>query len=551
MLISDFLLDIKGELRGYTSKLTPLFEKVIQQSLRHTTRSDMSELHQIARPSEDPAFVQWRKDNRRHLTVDFINQFVRMLQRIIGSTIKTDYGFKNLYRIVTKTIIPLSIQDPNCIIVLWPTIPNVDLPPNLNGDTRTALVAEHRIIYSQNIKEINDEMVIYFHDYVDLRVGSTDVPHQRYIGIDKQNYYLITPYYNEKKQLKYKEEVWYLHDFGMLPIAKVPGIETNYYFSDEIEPKTYNESLAWPAFENFDEGVVRLSSEQVASIKHANPKLVINGDIACPTCSGARFVNDGKDKTVKCGSCNGTGTIKSLGDFSTVNIQNGKGQFDKSHDNPLFYLEPPQGLEYLRKSWKEFFEDGKKALCNDLLEGTGTESGIAKEMRLEPKQDLMQSFGQSICWFMEDLVNFKRMIEGEKELITITPPAFYQTKSPDILKLELSESMQGERWIKYLQYIETIFKGDDVQIKIHKFAALYGPLMLYKADEIDSALNAGAYNEKDIIRRDMAVYAMTEIITFNPNIQLLEAKKQAEELLLSQGFLNDIKPINVLAGDEV
>lgn len=537
-------MNIDGELRGHTSKLIPLFEKVIKQSLRHTTRSDMSELHEIARPSEDPAFIKWRKDNRRHLTVDFINQFVRMLQRIIGSTIKMDYDFDNLRRYVTQTIIPLAIQDPNCIVVLWPKLPDLDLPPNLNGDQRTSLIAEHKIIYSQNIKEINDDMVIYFHDMVML--DKKEYP--RYIGIDKQNYYLINPYINEKKIVKYKEDVWYFHDFGVLPIAKIPGLEQNYYFPMETIPMKYNESLAWPAFENFDEGVVRLSSEQVASIKHANPKLVINGDIACPSCSGARFLEiEGKQKP--CGSCNGTGSIKSLGDFSTVNVQNGKGNFDKSHDNPLFYLEPPQGLEYLRKSWKEFFEDGKKALCNDLLEGTGMESGIAKEMRLEPKQDLMQSFGQNICWFIEDLVNFKRAIEGNNDVITITPPAYYQTKSPDILKLELSDSLQGERWIKYIQYIESMYKGNDVEIKINKFAALYAPLMLYKAEELDTVLNSGAYSEKDIIRRDAAIYVMTEIVTFNPEITLVEAKKQAEALLIEQGFLSDIETVNLQMDD--
>lgn len=535
MTISEFLQSIKGELHNHTSELSPLFEKVLTQALRHTTRSDMAELHDIARPSEDEAFTNWRKDNRRHLTPDFINQYIMMLQRIVKQSFNFDYDYPKLERFVCHTIIPLAIQDPNSIVIRWPYIEGVDGAPDLNGDNTTKISTKEIIVYSRNIKEINDDILIYNYDFITLN----NEKKRRYIGIDKQNYYIINPYYDNKNSLKYREEFWYRHELKMLPICKLPGIVVNHYVDGAQNPMIYNESIAWPAFENFDEGVIRLSSEQVASIKHANPKLIMNADIKCTDCHGAKNIYDENKKAKPCKTCNGTGTLQALGDFSTVKIENGKGDFDKSHSNPLYYLEPPQGLEYLRKSWKEFFQDGQKAICSDPLEGTGNESGIAKEMRLEPKQDRMQSFGLAISWFVEDLVNFKRLLENEGELITVTPPVYYQTKNPEILKLDVVSSLPGERYMKFVEYIDSVFKGNEIKIKSHKFAALYAPLILYKSEEIDSVFNAGAYDERDIKRRDMAMYAMSEVISKNPKIELKEAKEEADKLLISEGFLSD------------
>lgn len=539
-MINAFLDNIKGELGSYTSKLSPLYAKVLKQSLRHTTRSDMDELHNVARPSEDKEFTDWRNNNKRHLTVDFIIQFTRMLQRILSATLKLEYNYDKLERFIFDTIIPLSIQDPNAVVILWPTIGELDAPPALNGDNTTRLTTKHKIIYSNRIKQIDDDLLIYYHD----KVLVDKTPHDRYIGIDKIGYYLITPY-KYKDKILYKTELWYAHEINQLPVIILPGINVNIFIDDT--PYKYKESIAWPAFENFDEGVIRLSSEQVASIKHANPKLIINGDIKCPACSGTKNIYGVDKKAYPCTSCNGTGTLRVLGDFSTLKIENGKGDFDKSHDNPIFYLNPPEGLDYLRKSWKEFFEDGKRSLCNDLLQGTPNESGIAKELRLEPRQDLMKSFGKAICWFVEDLVNFNLILtgEGENSLIKVTPPAYYQTKSPDILKSEITEALQGERYMKYIEYINTIFKGNDLQIKIHMFSALYAPLMLYKADEIDSVFNAGAYDEKDIKRRDMAIYAITKIVTKNPDIELKKAKEEADKLLIDEGFLSEERKIPI------
>ena len=136
-------------------------------------------------------------------------------------------------------------------------------------------------------------------------------------------------------------------------------------------------------------------------------------------------------------------------------------------------------------------------------------------------------------------MNYKRILEGGSDIISITPPVYYQTKNPDILKLEITVSLPGERYMKFMDYVDSIYKGNNIQIKVHKFAVLYAPLMLYKPEEIDSVFNAGAYSERDIKKRDMAIYAMNEIVSKNPSIELKEAKEAADALLMDEGFLNE------------
>lgn len=547
MTIYEFVKKNK-DLRNYTSEVFPLYGKVVTQALRHTTRSPMDDLHKIARPNEDDIFTKWRKDNRRHVTVDYINQFCRMLKRILSQTIETNYEYTDLDRFIFNSLIPLSIQDPNVRVIEWPFMseyPNVP-PANGNFYENQALDSESKIIFSEKIKVHNDDLFIYFKDFVLVEKEK----YERYVGIDKIGYYILQPKLNEKREIYYEPITWYKHKLGFLPVSELPGIIVN----EKLESgfAKYKESVCWPAFEWFDEGVVRMSSEQVVSIKHANAKLVVNGDIPCPTCSGSGVNGHTKDETGKqipktCKTCNGSRNISSISDFSTIKLKNNATQpGDKVSSNPIYYLEPPGGIKELQDSFMLFFELGKKALCNDLLEGTGNESGIAKELRLEPKQDLMMEYGQQICYLIEDLVNNRNLLRGNKKIIQVTPPVYYETKSPEILKMSIVDSLQGERFLRFMDWVKVKFKDDVEKIKLHKYAALYAPLILYKAEEFDGAYNAGVYDERDAIKRDYAFWAVGEVLKKNKNLNSLkEIKELADKLLIDEGIMTEPLEIDV------
>lgn len=550
MSIKDFI-DKNKDLRKIQPEVSVLFSKVVTQALRHTTRSEMDDLQSIARPSEEKIYEAWRKSNKRNITPAFITQFVRMMQRVFQQTIKIEMSVE-MQRFIFDRLIPLSVVDTNARVVTMPYMEGNKMLPPASGDflPNMALSKEKIIVYSANIVFSSDTLFIYFKDRI--KVNKDTYP--RYVAIDTTGYYYVEPRHDKENKIYYEPILWYAHNLGVLPpIGELPGnnilvfenIKTDsnnpsyLNYSKNVKSDTYKESICWPAFENFDEAAIRLSSEQVASIKHANPKLVTTKEIECPTCAGHGFLNptDPEKKTV-CGGCNGTRILTTIGDFSTINLRDTKHPGDSSGNNPVYYLNPPSGIKELRDAFMHFVEMGKMSICNDILEGSPNESGVAKELRLEPKQDLMQSYGQQLCYLIEDLINAEKILGNDNKLITVTPPVYYQTKSPEILKLQITESLQGERYLKYMEYVEMTCRGDELAIKKHKYAALYAPLILYKADEFDGAFNAGVYDERDAIRRDYAFYAVNEVLTKEPNLDnLKEIKEKCDLFLIEMGVL--------------
>ena len=180
-------------------------------------------------------------------------------------------------------------------------------------------------------------------------------------------------------------------------------------------------------------------------------------------------------------------------------------------------------------------------MANDILEGTGNESGVAKELRLEIRQDLLQSYGAQLCFMVQELINIYYKLTGKyKEETVITPPSYYETKSPEILKELAINSLQGERYLKYVKWVEAEYKGDEFNINLHKYAVLYAPLILYKSDEFDSVFAAGIYNERDAIRRDFAFYVIQKVLEENKGIKnIKQIREQADKLLIEDGILSE------------
>jgi len=544
MNIQEFV-SLHQDISAYNYELSDKYDKVVSQAKRHTTRSGMTELQAIARPNEESIYTTWRESNIRHVTVDFILKFQRMLQRIINQSIQLNYEYPSLSKLVHDRLIPLSLQDTNSVMLLWvymesePLTPPSDPKYKVNQPVKT----KEEIILSKDIRYKDDDMLIYYYD--DITIAKSK--YKRYVGVDKTGYYFLVPTLDEKKKITYKTELWYKHDLDRLPAVNLPGITV---FDDGYE---YMESVCWPAFEWFDEGIIRMSSEQVASIKHANPKLVLGAEIDCPTCNGKGYMGEiGEDglsdaKRNICPTCKGNRSLTSLSDFSTIKVRNSHMP-SEGNSNSIYYLEPPTGIKQLQDSFMLFFDLGKKSLANDILEGTGNESGIAKEMRLEIRQDLLQSYGQQLCFMVQDLINIYYKLTGKyKEETVITPPSYYETKSPEILKELAINSLQGERYLKYVKWVEAEYKGDEFNINLHKYAVLYAPLILYKADEFDSVFAAGIYNERDAIRRDFAFYVMQRVLEENKGIKnIKQIREQADKLLIEEGILpEEVKPESV------
>jgi hypothetical protein len=489
----------------------------------------MTDFYNMVRPNEEDVFTKWRQNNRRHITVSPILSAKRMFKRVFKSSIyipEIEGGINEKANQIMTKLIDLSFLDPNSIGIEWPYNPeDKDMPLSIPNSYPQNLPLQSETIIKDytNVIVSSDELCIFHHGYKNL--NDNKIQANVYIACDKNNYYRIIPYYSNKKVL-YEVELWYFHGLDRLPVFKVPSINI----------KGYNETYAWGAYEYLDEAVIALSSDQINRIRNVLPKLVINADLVCPTCNGGGTVGEGSNKHL-CGTCHGSGSLKEIGDFSVVKTSK-RSDFDRQNPNPISYVQPAGDIRYSMDVWKDLIDMAEKQLCTDLLEGTGNESSLAKELRLEPRQDLLVDMGESLCKSLELYINnIRQLINPSNDYIRINAPAYYESKTPDLLKLYVEQSIPGERQREYMMLVKSKYRGNQFMIDVHYKAMLYAPLLLYKTDEADSVISMGAYEAKDIKRRDYAIIVLSEIISKNSKLSNKALFDAADDLLIEWGIM--------------
>ena len=516
-------------------------QKVNVQASRHCTRADMSDFYNIVRPNEEKIFIEWRNSNKRHITAATILSFKRMLQRVFRSSINIPdlkkEQFDNLYDFLFEEIISLILLDPNAGGIEWPF--NPDSPDTPLSEPNS--FPQNKVFKTKTIIYNFDSIVLKSEDIFIACAGTMNVGTEKqpvyanyYIGCDKEHFYQILPHLIDK-EIIYDTKIWYTHSLNRMPVFSIPGVKIG----------NYQESYAWGAYEILDEVIISLSSDQINRIRNVLPKLVVNADLVCPTCNGAG-VTDHFDSKDVCKTCVGSGSLREIGDFSTVNVR-AKSEFDRANTNPVFYVQQPSDLRYSKEVWEGLLDQANKQLCTDLLEGTGNESSIAKDLRLEPRQDLLVSIGEQLCHLIEAYINNRQQLINQTEkYITVVPPAYYETKTPDMLKLYVEQALPGERQRNYMMYVKNKYLGNDFIINVHLKAILYAPLLLYKTEEADSVIAMGAYEAQDIKRRDYAIMVLTEVMMLYPKLSNKELFEKADELLKEWGIINEeVEDINI------
>lgn len=547
MNLSEFLEKHK-DLSTYKSGVYDLMAKSVRQAMRHNSRSDYSDLYVEKAPNEEQRFLDWKKAVTRQITVGYIINARRTIRRVLSQAIKIKEDWKDLERYVYDHVIDQCHVDSNKKIIYWPYVEsNPEIAPASPRFVESlSIKTERKEIEYDQIVVNNQDFFIYKLDSVQVEGGEKGSKKNRFVAIDKTGYYILTPY-KKQESTAWRQDTWYLHEMGIVPVVQVPGIKQ--YPKNPItkEIECYNEPFFWPAYEWFDEAATRFSNEQVASHKHAHPHKIIQGKLKCPTCDGSNFVQgkDGK-QSVKCGTCDG-GNLTILSEFTDIHIDEKHLPGDSRNPSPISYLSPPSGLKEMQDSFLLFLNLGHNTLCTNPLENTGNESALKGDLRLQPKQDLMVDFGKQVCYMLEDLINFKNVLEGdarsEQDLVRIVPPEHYEVRHPDVIRQNFMDSLPGERFGEYMAMINAKHRGNDIDIKIRKYAYLYAPLTLYKEGEADTSLGQMAYDGLDIIRRDYAIYAMTEVFKLQPNLdndkQIMDA---ADKFLRDNGYLPEALP---------
>ena len=517
---------------------------VKRQAIRHTRRLGENPLFDQQRPNEPDIIKKYRNGIKRMLTKDGYDRWCSKMGRIIeGAGLIIDrqtlnentaeylasepltymWQYSGIQEYFLRQLIPYCIEDPNGILVTFPynaefrevppsrPVNEGGLPPNQTPDIRIDVIPVEDIIYTDDVE------FMYYDFTITIPYGQSGGERQERVKFrwTENEVYIHWPRYNERGELEYMEELWYLHEFGFLPINFMPG-----RLSISEDGQYYNESYLHPYFEYADEFSAAYSDVQANRVSHLYPKVVMT-EMPCPAkgCKGGRIkvMNaKGEPELKECGTCSGTGIIKDGGPFGVIVQKPNTGMDGESRDkNPYTYVTPP--TEVFVIAWEKTFElleRGKRAVGLDLLLNLN-ESGVAMEHRLEDLEDLLKDFAGSLIDTMEVC------LECMDALLNVNPesrkaPKIIRPKRYDIKtalghKMDYDNTLPFDRYNSAIALVMNKYRGDDVKLKIYREAFKYAPELLLSEQEFAIRLSSGIYQTINAIKRDYTVMLITEL----------------------------------------
>lgn len=575
---------------GGPFKRPPYFdmaEKVFIQSTGHTRRCERLWLLDIARPNEDEEIKAWQQANRRMVTKDIYDNFVNLITRVLS---ETGTGLKNVSKKLSsfltednfyaqgpcgldeymmRYIFPYSIEDPNGAIVPFPYDPDnpetplaeSERPQNQSNSLKFLLVP----YYDQfQFSEGGDDLDVFTFKYGQMPILVVPQNEEKWFDV----YYIIDdtaiwqyyPVGMKDGYPVYSIRTWYVHlasinEKKIVPVIKLPGTSSR-CDSKEKGNVFYNESFMHGAFEWMDEGLQSFMDNVGVRVQHNYPK-VLMGNIPCTDCKGGTnmiTLKDGSRDVKECTTCKGRGRIINPGPFGVLIKPDRNGLDVNPDDSPYTYLTPP--VETINNSLEvamQFFAKAEESLCLNILERSA-ESGIAKEIRLEPIQDKLRPIGNGILTTKVKLAQviecYLEPDEGAREVPTVEIPSSYKIKGIEELQSDVKEALPADRKEREMALYEKLYKGDTVKVMVKKRALEYSPLLSMSDDQITTAINLGAYDSNDYIRMTRAIEAMEYVAEKNAHfvdMKKEEVFRQANEYIAQ--YL-PVAPLGVFGAEE-
>jgi hypothetical protein len=529
-MILDIFDSIRDNLKALVPNNRELAHEVYSKAKYHFDRKAADELLILQRPNESKNVFNYRVKNYRHITQEVVYKWLSKSTRIIRQralSVDTidmseilsdrlrldDYDYNGqkmaFEQWLFKIAMPYAMKDPNAVCIEYvynqfdDSVPPNELPDNSEP------------IYSKTVIVPFSQIVVSESGLFICKWGNQKVAKDRnepiFLLVDNQSYYKAYPYLDGQKKLKYELVLWYVHNLDDLPITHMPSV------IKEEGGVMYRDSYLAPAFPWLDEAINSFSNDQGVSTLHNNPILVI-GDIDCVDCDGEGVIIDiSTKKRHTCTTCNGTGKLKRTGSHEVMQISRQRDPEQKIN-NEVFYVNPEvRVLEHSSARWEKMMDAGKKAIYLDMLEGTGTESGVAKGLRMEGLKDLMKQFGDDVIDFVTNILNIKEMLyvlsEEQRQYISIIKPTSYEVETEEMLLENVKSALVSDRFNAQMAYIKQKYRGDEEIIKAYDLAFLWCPLLLVSdINELQFLINSTAYTLSDLKKRDVAVQIFEEVV---------------------------------------
>lgn len=549
--------------------------EIVVQARRHTMRGGIEDLLASVRPNEPERVRDYRVQTTRHLTHEGVKKYLNKVGRIFRSisVIDDDAVSDDLAEYLDRKpfyfagkrmgmedffyscVMQTAIEDPNAVLVAFPYNTNnpeinPSAPESEGGHSPNEVIGiKPKIIPSKLLVYDDEKFLGWVTGVKPVPKGDTYEDAEVFMISDEEAWYVVDPVRYAQDDdgrwyVVYDTVLWYRHDGGR-PGMRLPG-DTKKTVDGE-----YNESFLWIYYEYADEFINAFSDSQAVRVRHSYPKIVM-AEVPCPAqgCKGGYVKKkqyDGKMINAPCSMCNGTGVIRDPGPHDIL-VKN-KTIEGETLSDVMQYVSPDSAiLDFSYNTPFDLLKRGKMSIGLDLLENL-SESGVAKEHRLEDLQDQLKVLGDAFTDVMEsylEQVETLLVINPESRSIPVLKrPEQYTVKSSYMLLEDAKNALASDRITKSMQYFRSAYKGDQVMIRIFDLAHGYAPLFGLEGEELKIRLSVGVYGEKDVIRADRAIWAFQQIADKNSNFLLMDDEEAFAEAdkILEKYFPDDPVPI--------
>lgn len=558
----------------------PYWEAVAKQGKRHTDRrlpNEPIDIIKTLRPNESKEVSDYRAKNERQITRTGYDMFVSKLSRIFSSasirtTGKSDEVEKwlatmpfvqmgknfNLMGFAYECVLKDALSNPNQLVVAFPYNElNPDVHPNFSiqdGGLSPAqsVSIEIKFIPYEKINYVDSDVLVFKGGYRTIaRQSGSKATVPFYYAADKLNWYTLEPVLNTKGGYDYEAVIWYIHNTGESLVNFLPG-----EIQKQKDGSTFLESYIRPYYDWADEVISAFSDDQGTRSRFSSPFVGVTAtDCDAQGCRNGYL--DGK-RDSPCGSCSGTGKKLLPGPYEVYHkpVDDGMvgSQASKGKDIE-FYVPPTEILDYSYRTWKDLYKIAKQSIGLDLLDGTGVESGNAKDLRLEDLQDQLQRISNGLFSFLENLLyqveSLLVLDDGSRSRVKFIVPKRFRLDDTNDLAEQAREALPEERFMARMDYYQSKYVGNPEKVRLFELAMSYAPSMLLNEDEFINRQASGVYGENEGIKRGSAVIALQKISKDYTLTELSEDEAFAliDAYLIDRGMFAPVA-VELLDGEE-
>lgn len=503
--------------------------RIYEQAETHCTRDGLKRLLEIQRPTEPESIKDYRIANQRRITRSSTESWFSMVSRIFNNSgIKIEnvserltqylesYPFKlnrkelSFEAWMLEVALRLSVLDPNGIFVVYP----------------------QKDDWSNTLEPVRPK--VKFFECEDI-VGTYDggVYLAKDLGKSLHEHWIITDntitVYRDKfasgGKIEVEEIFTYYHGIGDIPIVSAMGITT--VFDDEL---MINESFLGGSFEYWDESTNCFSDSQAVRVQHDYP-IKIMTEIPCKA-DGCRngHVTDSDGEVSKCSECGGRGIVTGDSPYHTLVAPESMMEGGNKREPVVFVAPPQSSIDSSYNRAMDLLRKGQEEAGLHVLDSTTAESGVAKSMRLEEKQDKLLRLASNFKMFAEQILYYYEcylvIVTEARQIPTVFVPKSLQIKDTLTLQSEALTSPLADRYYSYLKYLSDKYNGDDMMIEVYKVALQESPLLMLNQAEIDARMMAGIYSGFDLYKADVIVQTLLENYDDNTETMKNRANEQ-------------------------